>query len=69
MTDLGPCSYYLGIQILRDRLNRKIHLVQTAYIDKVLNTFNILRTQRKDALMEVSALNMLVLNLEQAATA
>lgn len=36
MTDLGPCSYYLGVEIKRDRRNRTIRLSQKAYIDKIL---------------------------------
>ena len=28
MTDLGPCSYYLGMTITRDRKNRTIRLSQ-----------------------------------------
>jgi hypothetical protein len=41
MTDLGPCSYYLGISIQRDRQNRKLSLSQEAYIDKVAHQFDI----------------------------
>ena len=40
MSDLGPCSFYLGIRIQRDRPNRKITLDQEAYIDKILQQFN-----------------------------
>jgi hypothetical protein len=36
MTDLGECSYYLGITIRRDRANRLIYLGQRAYVKKVL---------------------------------
>jgi hypothetical protein len=41
MTDLGPCSYYLGISIQRDRQNRKLFLSQEAYIDKVAHQSDI----------------------------
>lgn len=36
MTDLGPCQYYLGIRIRRDRRNRTIYLDQQGYINKIL---------------------------------
>lgn len=39
MTDLGPCSYYLGMSIRRDRQNRILYLNQEAYIDKVIQQF------------------------------
>ncbi|KAJ5283470.1 hypothetical protein N7505_001450 [Penicillium chrysogenum] len=39
MTDLGPCSYYLGMSIRRDRQNRNLYLSQEAYIDKVTSQF------------------------------
>ncbi|KAK5996264.1 Retrovirus-related Pol polyprotein from transposon TNT 1-94 [Cladobotryum mycophilum] len=41
MTDLGPCQYYLGIAIRRDRAQRKIWLSQKAYIDKILCRFGM----------------------------
>jgi hypothetical protein len=41
MTDLGPCSYYLGMSIRRDRQNRILYLSQEAYIDKVIHQFGI----------------------------
>jgi hypothetical protein len=36
MTDLGPCHYYLGMTVQRDRPNRRLKLGQTAYIQKLL---------------------------------
>jgi hypothetical protein len=36
MTDLGECSYYLGMTIRRNRANRLIYLGQRAYVEKVL---------------------------------
>ena len=42
MTDLGPCSYYLGMTIRRDRQNRILYLSQEAYIHKVLQQFEML---------------------------
>jgi hypothetical protein len=36
MTDLGPCTYYLGMTITRDRANRIIRLGQAGYVEKFL---------------------------------
>lgn len=36
MTDLGPCRYYLGMEVRRDRANRTIYLNQKAYIKELL---------------------------------
>jgi hypothetical protein len=41
MKDLGEVTYILGIKIYRDRLKRLIGLSQDAYIDKILNRFNM----------------------------
>jgi len=41
MKDLGPVSYYLGVYIQRDRSQRTLSLSQTAYMDKVLNDFQM----------------------------
>lgn len=41
MTDLGPCSYYLGMSIQRDRQNRILYLSQEAYINKVVQQFGL----------------------------
>jgi hypothetical protein len=41
MKDLGEAAYILGIKIYRDRSKRLIGLSQDAYIDKVLNQFNM----------------------------
>jgi hypothetical protein len=41
MTDLGEMSHYLGMQIIRDRKNRTIHLNQAAYITKILKKFGM----------------------------
>jgi hypothetical protein len=41
MKDLGEAVYILGIMIYRDRSKRLIGLSQDAYIDKVLNWFNL----------------------------
>ena len=41
MKDLGPASQILGINISRDRTNRKLWLSQESYIEKVLDKFNM----------------------------
>jgi hypothetical protein len=41
MTDLGPCSCYLGISIQPGRQNRILYLSQEAYIDKVAHQFGV----------------------------
>jgi hypothetical protein len=41
MKDLGEATYILGIKIYRDRSKRLIGLSQDAYIDKILNQFNM----------------------------
>ena len=42
MKDLGPCAYYLGMHITRDRAARTICLSQEKYIEKVLSEFGML---------------------------
>jgi len=41
MTDLGPCSYYLGMSIQRDCQNRILYLSQEAYINRVIQQFGL----------------------------
>ncbi|GJW43781.1 putative RNA-directed DNA polymerase [Tanacetum coccineum] len=41
MKDLGEASYLIGIEIYRDRANGKFGLSQKAYIERVLNRFNM----------------------------
>jgi hypothetical protein len=41
MKDLGEAVYILGIKMYRDRSKRLIGLWQDAYIDKILNQFNM----------------------------
>lgn len=36
MSDLGPCTHYLGISVRRDRANRCLYLSQRAYVEKFL---------------------------------
>jgi hypothetical protein len=44
--DLGEVAYILGIKIYRDRSKKLIGLSQDAYIDKILNWFNIQDSKR-----------------------
>jgi hypothetical protein len=39
--ELGPAQYFVGVQIVRDRENRKIYLYQDAYIRKILEHFEM----------------------------
>jgi hypothetical protein len=41
MNDLGEATYILGIKIYRDRSKRLFGLSQDAYIDRILNRFNM----------------------------
>ena len=41
MTDLGPCSYYLGMTVSRDRKNRTIRLSQRGYLAKIIKDFGM----------------------------
>ena len=41
IVDLGPMKWLLGICIERDRPNHTIALSQMAYIDSVINRFNL----------------------------
>lgn len=36
MSDLGPCHFYLGMEVTRNRPNRTLRLSQKAYLEKVL---------------------------------
>jgi len=40
-TNEGTVTYYLGCQLIRDRPNRTSHLVQTAYTERLLPTFDM----------------------------
>ena len=41
MTDLGELNYLLGIKITRDRKRREFRMSQQAYIDRMLQEFNM----------------------------
>jgi hypothetical protein len=46
MKDLGEIPYILGIKIYKDRSKRLIELSQDAYIDKILNQFNMKHSKK-----------------------
>ena len=46
MKDLGPCTYFLGLEIKRDRAARKLWLHQTAYARSILAAFGMLEADR-----------------------
>ena len=54
MSDLGPCTYYLGMLIQRDRQNRILRLSQEAYIDKVISQFGMENCKPVSTPMETS---------------
>jgi hypothetical protein len=37
--DMGPISYYLGIQVRRDRSRRAMELLMELYIDKLASDY------------------------------
>ncbi|KAL1956597.1 hypothetical protein VTO42DRAFT_7008 [Malbranchea cinnamomea] len=41
MRDLGELRWFLGLRILRDRLQRKVWICQDAYVDKIAYKFGI----------------------------
>ena len=41
MSDLGPVQQFLGIQVVRNRQTRSIHINQTPYIETVLKRFQM----------------------------
>ena len=45
MRDLGELSWFLGIRVIRDRVQRKLRLCQDSYIRKIAITFYL--TDRK----------------------
>lgn len=42
LKELGEAGRFLGLDIVRDRKNRKIYLSQEAFVDKILEKFNYL---------------------------
>ena len=42
MKDMGELKYFLGIQVLRNRKHRQIHISQSGYINSILERFSLL---------------------------
>lgn len=55
MTDLGPCCYYLGMTVTRDRANRTLRLGQSAYIERFLRQHGMWESKPQSTPMETSA--------------
>ena len=55
MTDLGPCCYWLGMSITRNRQQRVLHLGQRAYLEKVVRDFGQWECKSTDTPMEASS--------------
>ena len=41
MQDLGELTWFLGIQIIRDRTHRKLWLCQDSYVEKITKAFHL----------------------------
>ena len=48
MSDLGPCRYYLGMAINRDRPNRTLTLSQKGFVTQVLNQYHMMDYKSKE---------------------
>lgn len=67
MEDMKACSYYLGMQITRDRANRTIKLSQKGYLERIIKDFNLWDCNVTDTPMETSPKHM-VPETEKTAT-
>jgi TfoX/Sxy family transcriptional regulator of competence genes len=54
MKDLGPCQYYLGMKVTRDRANRILRLGQRTYAEKILRDFGMADCKPAATPMETS---------------
>ena len=52
MTDLGPVAYYLGLEVVRNRLNRTIKLSQKTYLQKIIRDLNMHGLNSSSTLMD-----------------
>lgn len=59
MSDLGPCHYYLGMSVRRDRQQRILSLSQHGYIEKVLRDFGMDNAKPAVTPMETSKMEAL----------
>jgi Reverse transcriptase (RNA-dependent DNA polymerase)/gag-polypeptide of LTR copia-type len=60
MTDMGPCSFYLGMKIERDRKNRTLTLSQHAYLQNVMERFNMDNSSPKATPMDTGAAKVMI---------
>lgn len=67
MSDLGPCHFYLGMEVIRDRPRRTLRLSQEAYLYKVLQDFDMLESNPVATPMETS-INLLPADPEYQAS-
>jgi hypothetical protein len=61
MKDLSLCSYFLGVQIIRNHKECTIHLVQDNYIRKVVHAFRLQDATLVYTLIDARALDLIVL--------
>ena len=66
MKDLEPAKVMLGIEISRDRKNRKLIISQQQYIDEILKRFNMSESRTVSTPMEKASLSELDKENEKA---
>ena len=59
--DLGPCQFFLGVRITRDRSQNKTTICQDTYVRKVLDQFSILEYRAVLTPLDPGASDTLVL--------
>ena len=55
MKDLGPVKEFLGIQVTTGRTNHILHISHAAYVDKILEQFNMHNSKPMNTPMELSS--------------
>ena len=66
MKDLRPAKVMLGIEITRDRKNRKLFISQQQYVEEILKRFNMSESRTVSTPMEKSSVSELDTNDEKA---
>jgi hypothetical protein len=73
--DLGECQWILNMKVIRDRSNRIITLSQEAYIERILNEFNLsecrthsIPAQTSELLLPIDNTKPVPLTWDEAAT-
>lgn len=56
--DLGHIGFYLGIRVLRNRLNRSISLTMDSYVDRVVEDYHLSDSASADTPLPKSALSL-----------